>query len=109
MKNKIFLFLLLALLAAPALSTVNVNLASAQELASELKWIGEKKARAIIQYRKENGDFCSADDLLKIKGIGSRDVETNRALLVFSASGKAESAKDCANSVAPDMPSDPGN
>ncbi len=109
MKNKIFLFLFLALLAAPALSTVNINLASAQELASELKWIGEKKARAIIQYRKANGDFCSADDLLKIKGIGSREVETNRSLLVFTASGKTDGSKGCTNSIAPDMPSDPSN
>ncbi len=109
MKNKIFLFLILSLLAAPVLSKININYASVEELASALKWIGEKKAQAIVDYRKENGDFCSIDDLLKVKGIGSREVENNRALLVFSFSGDKKDTKDCKSSAAPRMQSGQSN
>lgn len=58
--------------------TVNINQASAQELADLLKGIGLKKAQAIIDYRQLNGDFASADALTAIKGIGPSIVEKNR-------------------------------
>ena len=58
--------------------TVNINQASAQELADLLKGIGLKKAQAIIDYRQNNGDFTSADALTAIKGIGPSIVEKNR-------------------------------
>ncbi|BAU75267.1 Competence protein ComEA helix-hairpin-helix region [Metapseudomonas furukawaii] len=40
--------------------------------------IGEAKARAIVQYREENGPFSSVDDLLEVKGIGVKTLEKNR-------------------------------
>lgn len=58
--------------------TVNVNQASAQELADLLSGVGIKKAEAIIEYRNQNGDFKSADDLVNVKGIGSATLEKNR-------------------------------
>ena len=58
--------------------TVNVNQASAQELADLLSGVGIKKAEAIIEYRSQNGDFKSADDLVNVKGIGSATLEKNR-------------------------------
>ena len=48
---------------------VNINTASLEELQS-LSGIGEGKAKAIISYREENGDFTSIEDLLKVSGIG---------------------------------------
>lgn len=58
--------------------TVNVNQASAQELADLLSGVGIKKAEAIIEYRKQNGDFKNADDLVNVKGIGPATLEKNR-------------------------------
>ena len=49
---------------------VNLNKADANTLRYYLKGIGEVKAEAIIQYRKDNGKFSSAADLLKVSGIG---------------------------------------
>ncbi|MGR4990770.1 ComEA family DNA-binding protein [Vibrio rotiferianus] len=57
--------------------TVNVNTASAEELATLLKGIGLKKARDIVEYRQENGPFKTAADLSNVKGIGSATVEKN--------------------------------
>ncbi len=48
---------------------VNINTASQQELES-LPGIGAVKAKAIIEYRTQNGYFLSIDDLMKVSGIG---------------------------------------
>ncbi|MGR5212025.1 ComEA family DNA-binding protein [Vibrio rotiferianus] len=57
--------------------TVNVNTASAEELATLLKGIGLKKAHDIVEYRQENGPFKTAADLSNVKGIGAATVEKN--------------------------------
>lgn len=57
-----------AIQAAP----VNINQASASEIASSLKGIGQKKAEAIVAYREANGDFVSIEQLTNIKGIGNK-------------------------------------
>lgn len=49
---------------------VNINTATEQEL-MELPDIGQIRARAILQYRAENGLFRSVDELEKVNGIGS--------------------------------------
>ncbi len=48
---------------------VNINTASLDELET-LSGIGEAKARAIIEYRSENKEFKSIEDILNVKGIG---------------------------------------
>lgn len=58
-------------------TVININTADAQEL-TKLKGIGEKKAEAIVAWRKENGDFKTVDDLLEVKGIGEATLEANR-------------------------------
>ncbi|UUM31377.1 ComEA family DNA-binding protein [Vibrio japonicus] len=58
--------------------TVNVNQASAQELADLLSGVGLKKAEAIVEYREEHGNFKSVDALVNVKGIGEALLERNR-------------------------------
>lgn len=48
---------------------VNINTASQSELES-LPGIGEKTAEKIIDYREENGDFKTKEDLKNVSGIG---------------------------------------
>ncbi len=61
------------------LGAVDINNASAKELSS-LKGIGAKKAKAIVSFRKGHC-FKSVDELVKVKGIGKKIVEKNRATL----------------------------
>lgn len=58
-------------------SPVNINSASAEKIASSLSGIGQKKAEAIVAYRKEHGQFKSVDDLTQVKGIGSKTIAKN--------------------------------
>lgn len=57
---------------------VNINQADVSTLATELKGIGDKKAQAIVDYRKQNGAFVSVDDLENVKGISAKTIEKNR-------------------------------
>ncbi len=59
-------------------ANVNINTAGAETLVSELRGIGQKRAKAIIAFREQNGPFKSIDDLAKVKGISKRIVEQNR-------------------------------
>ncbi|WCP66223.1 helix-hairpin-helix domain-containing protein [Vibrio tubiashii] len=59
--------------------TVNINTASAQELADLLNGIGIKKAQAIVQHRKQHGKFASAESLTEVKGIGAAIVAKNQS------------------------------
>ncbi len=58
---------------------VNINSADVPTLAQSLKGIGEKKARAIVEYRNQNGAFTSIEDLAKVKGINTKTIDKNRA------------------------------
>ena len=58
---------------------VNINTADAQEISKNLKGIGLKKAQSIVLYRKSHGNFKTIESLSKVKGIGFKTVEKNRA------------------------------
>lgn len=67
--------------APPAAAVVNVNTATVEELV-RLPGIGESKARAILDYRKERGAFRSVEQLREVKGIGDAALERIRSQVV---------------------------
>lgn len=69
--------------AAKAESTINVNKASADELAAGLAGVGPAKAKAIVAYREANGPFKDSAQLLKVKGIGEAILKQNEGKIVF--------------------------
>ncbi len=50
--------------------TININTATAQELADFLPGIGAVKAESIVAYRDAIGGFESVEELIEVKGIG---------------------------------------
>ncbi|ASA56839.1 ComEA family DNA-binding protein [Vibrio gazogenes] len=58
---------------------VNINSATAEELATVLSGIGLKKAQALVNYREEHGPFAQVEDVTAVKGIGMSLVERNRS------------------------------
>lgn len=75
--------LLLVLASGVFAGPVNINTADAQTLAAELNGIGAAKAEAIVAYRKANGPFKRLEDLVRVKGVGAKTLEKNRAILVI--------------------------
>lgn len=67
---KKFIFATLTALAATcSFAVVNINTASQSELET-LSGIGPAKARAIVEYRQQHGQFKSVEEIKKVKGIG---------------------------------------
>ena len=77
----VFIFAGLPNLYADDLQKININTASADEL-MDLKGIGEKKAKGIIEFRKTNGIFKQPEDLMKVPGIGPKTFEANKNRIV---------------------------
>jgi competence protein ComEA len=67
---------------------VDINRADAATIAKELNGVGASKAKAIVDYREKNGGFKTADDLAKVKGIGPKMIERNRANIKTSEVAK---------------------
>lgn len=59
-------------------SPVNINTATAAEIADALNGIGMAKAQALIEYRQANGAFSSAEHIVDVRGIGQVTFEKNR-------------------------------
>ncbi len=59
---------------------VNINKASVDELC-ELKYIGSKLAERIVQYRTEHGPFETAEDIMKVRGIGQKVLDANKGIM----------------------------
>jgi len=57
---------------------VNINSADAEAIAAAINGVGLKKAEAIVAYRNEKGPFQSIEELMNIKGIGSKTLEKNK-------------------------------
>lgn len=84
---KSFIFVVcftIAALSGAQEATVDLNSASAEELASALQGIGLKKAEAIVNYRESVGEFTEIDQLVNVKGVGPVILDKNRHILVIS-------------------------
>jgi len=53
---------------------VNINTATESELTT-IPGIGKVKAKSIIEYREQNGNFKSIDELKEINGFGAKTIE----------------------------------
>ena len=77
----------LVLAALPALAAearrVNVNTADASQLAL-LPRVGPSVAQKIIDFRKENGPFKSAEDLMLVQGIGEKTYQLLKPYVAVS-------------------------
>jgi competence protein ComEA len=67
-----------------AAGPVNINTADAATLAAELTGVGPALAEAIVKDRSEHGNFDKPEALSRVKGIGDRIIELNRANILVA-------------------------
>lgn len=65
----------------PAASTVNINAADAETMATVLVGVGNSRAEDIVRYREQFGPFTTVEQLTEVKGIGNSTLEKNRAAI----------------------------
>ena len=83
--QKFFISALSALFPAIlAAGPVDLNSADAATIARELSGVGAARAEAIVEYRREYGNFKSADELLNVAGIGEHILDRNRQNIELS-------------------------
>ena len=62
---------------------VNINTADVWLLAA-LPGIGDVRAQAIVDYRRENGPFRDVNELLKVEGLGAATLENIKHLITVA-------------------------
>jgi len=62
---------------------VNINEADAATIADALVGIGMSRARAIVQFREEHGQFRSLEDLALVSGVGEATLNNNKDRIRF--------------------------
>ena len=78
-----FALLLLVVSFGVSAASVDINTADAKTLEAALIGIGAAKAEAIVAYREANGPFKRLEELVKVKGVGEKTLEKNRAILLI--------------------------
>tara|TARA_R110000787_G_scaffold19297_15_gene58101 strand:- start:6297 stop:6623 length:327 start_codon:yes stop_codon:yes gene_type:complete len=69
--------------AAASVGVVNINTASAEQLAASLSGVGKARAQAIVEYRQQHGLFTDKNQLLNVKGIAEATLTKNSAVIVL--------------------------
>lgn len=89
MRRTLVSLVLLAGLALPALAdseksaVVNINTASVQEL-QFLPRVGPSLAQRIVAFREKNGPFKTAEELMRVKGVGEKTFDLLRPYVTTS-------------------------
>ncbi|MGI0115177.1 ComEA family DNA-binding protein [Zooshikella sp. RANM57] len=68
---------------AAVLQSININTATAEQIADVLVGVGPSKAQAIVEYREEFGAFGSLDEVEQVKGIGKKTLDKNKEKISF--------------------------
>lgn len=98
--KKFWLFMLSMIFSLPVWAAVNINSATEAELQT-LSGIGPSKAKAIVEYRQQNGSFKTTADIKNVKGIGDgifKKIETE--ISVGVATAKTAPPKPATNKAA---------
>jgi competence protein ComEA len=73
----VFSICLAPMLSAKEMKKININEASVAEL-TQLKRIGPKIAKRIVEYRENHGPFVLPEDIMNVKGIGPKTFKLNK-------------------------------
>jgi competence protein ComEA len=90
---------------------IDINTATADEIAAAMKGVGKAKAEAIVREREQHGKFKSIDDLKRVKGIKDKTIAKNRDNIMVkeepAAAAPAPATSPSPSSPAPAAPATP--
>ena len=66
---------------------IDLNTATVAQL-KQLDRIGDAVAQRIVEYRDQNGPFAAIEDLMKVKGVGQKIFDLNKARITVSPPAK---------------------
>ena len=72
-----------ALIVTADYNPVNINNASAHQIAAALKGVGLKTTTAIVAYRKAHSPLKTAGSLMSVKGVGRRTLVKNEGVIAL--------------------------
>ncbi|MDD2768749.1 MAG: helix-hairpin-helix domain-containing protein [Methylococcus sp.] len=100
--KKLFAVLLLTLFSVLAWAEpLDINTATADEIAAAMAGVGKAKAEAIVKDREVNGKFKSVDDLKRVKGIKEGILSKNRDKITVKGEAAAPAAPAAAAPAVP--------
>ena len=73
LENTIYLVVIFTLL--NPVQAIDINTATADELAQEISGIGAVKSKSIVEYREKIGGFIELEQLLEVRGIGQKTLQ----------------------------------
>ena len=76
--HSLFLTAILLFSSSAFAEKININTATAEQIAATMTGVGESKAKAIVDYRTSHGKYKSLDSLVNVDGIGEKTVEKNK-------------------------------
>ncbi|MGA3173470.1 MAG: helix-hairpin-helix domain-containing protein [Syntrophorhabdales bacterium] len=71
--------------------TVNINKATAEDLIKNVPLMTPELAKAIVKYRKDNGDFQTVEELLQVPGMNRTLLKKIKPFFILEGIG----GKDC--------------
>ena len=92
----LFAVLGLSMIASSYAEPVNINTATADEIAASIKGVGAKQAAAIVEYREANGPFQSLDELNHVKGVGVKTIAKNQDNILLNGETAPPASKPAA-------------
>lgn len=63
---------------SPPRGAVNINTATAEELAAAISGVGDQVAQRIVDYREAQGPFERVDHLTRVQGIGKATLAAHK-------------------------------
>ena len=82
-RKLVFLFTLLLFTTVVSAKAININTATAEEIADAMSGVGIVKAEAIVKERETNGKFKTVEEIARVKGIGQATIEKNKSSLMI--------------------------
>jgi len=94
----VMLFITTSFFAASTYAAVDLNTATTEQLQS-VNGIGPKKAEAIVEYRKKNGQFKTVNDLDKVPGFGKSTLDKVKNEITVGGAQAVAAAKPSKDKV----------